>query len=295
MERLTENFLGYLAVEKGLSKNTLDAYRRDLAKYAAFIKTQGLSGPGGVGRREIKALPGYLNALGLRSASAARTLAAVKGLHRFMLIEGLADRDPTEAIESPKRGLKLPKVLGATEVEALIAAPSGKAPEQLRDRAMLEVLYAAGLRVSELVTLKPSDIDVQVGYVKAFGKGSKGRVVPLGIAALDALKAYMDDARPKLLKGRVSPYLFVTRRGGAMSRQGFWKLVKRYARLAGIQKEISPHVLRHSFATHLLEHGADLRSVQMMLGHSDISTTQIYTHVESARLKKVHKRYHPRG
>ncbi|MGA2193487.1 MAG: site-specific tyrosine recombinase XerD, partial [Nitrospirota bacterium] len=244
---------------------------------------------------DIRELLDYLRATGLSSSSAARTLVAVKGLHRFLLTEGRAVSDPTEALESPRRGLHLPKVLSGPEVEALLAAPAGDGLEPLRDKAMLEVLYAAGLRVSELVSLKIGDVEFEVGYIKAFGKGSKARVIPLGDDALSAIKSYIENSRQALLKGRNCAFLFVTRRGGGMTRQGFWKIIKKYARIAGIKREISPHVLRHSFATHLLEHGADLRSVQMMLGHSDIATTQIYTHVEAARLKKVHQEFHPRG
>ncbi|HEX9860833.1 MAG TPA: site-specific tyrosine recombinase, partial [Nitrospirota bacterium] len=237
----------------------------------------------------------HLHGLGLSGTSSARAIVTVRGLHRFMLREGLAKKDPTELLESPWRGRKLPKALSAKDVEALIKAPSGRTHEEVRDRAMLEVLYAAGLRVSELVTLKPSDVDFQVGFLRAFGKGSKGRLVPLGEAALTALRAYMEGARQPMLNGRTAPAMFVTRRGGGMTRQGFWKLIKKYARLAGITKPISPHVLRHSFATHLLENGADLRSVQMMLGHADIGTTQIYTHIETSTMKRLHQKNHPRG
>lgn len=295
MEKLIQDFLAYLTVEKGLARNTLESYARDLGKYAAFLKRQGVANPAEVDRRAIKELPKHLHGTGLSNASVARTLVSIKGLHRFMLAEGLSDKDPTEMLESPRRGLRLPKAMSPAEVEALIAAPGEDSPEGVRDRAMLEVLYAAGLRASELVTLRPSDADFQVGYIKAFGKGSKARAVPLGEAALEWLRRYVDEARPAILGGRASHSLFVTRRGGPMTRQGFWKLIKRYAKAAGIKREITPHMLRHSFATHLLENGADLRSVQMMLGHADIATTQIYTHVEAARLKKLHSEKHPRG
>ncbi len=295
MDKLIEDFLAYVAVEKGLARNTLESYARDLGKYASFLKRQGVESPTAVDRRTIKELPKYLHDTGLSNASVARTLVSIKGLHRFMLAEGLSITDPTEMLESPKRGLRLPKAMSFADVEALLAAPADKTPEDVRDRAMLETLYAAGLRASEIVTLKPSDVDFQVGYIKAFGKGSKGRAVPLGEDALDWLRRYIEEARPAILKGRTSHALFVTRRGGPMTRQGFWKLIKKYARAAGIKREITPHMLRHSFATHLLENGADLRSVQMMLGHADIATTQIYTHVEAARLKKLHSENHPRG
>ena len=295
MEREVTQFLNYLTVEKGLSRNTLESYGRDLGKYAAFLEKKGISDPRDAARGDIREFVEHLRRSGLSAGSTARTLVAVKGLHRFLLAEGRAKADPTESLESPKRGLSLPKVLSAQDVEALLAAPAGTENEAVRDRAMLEVLYATGLRVSELVSLKLSDVDFEVGYLNAFGKGSKARVVPLGETAMDSLRLYIDNARPALLKGRESISLFVTRLGKGMTRQGFWKLIKRYANAAGIRAVISPHVLRHSFATHLLEHGADLRSVQMMLGHSDIATTQIYTHVEASRLKKVHKEFHPRG
>jgi len=290
-----DSFLGYLAVEKGLAKNTIESYGRDLRKYEEFLKGRGLASPADAGRPDIRELPMHLHGLGLSGTSSARAIVTVRGLHRFMLREGLAKKDPTELLESPWRGRKLPKALSAKDVEALIKAPSGRTHEEVRDRAMLEVLYAAGLRVSELVTLKPSDVDFQVGFLRAFGKGSKGRLVPLGEAALTALRAYMEGARQPMLNGRTAPAMFVTRRGGGMTRQGFWKLIKKYARLAGITKPISPHVLRHSFATHLLENGADLRSVQMMLGHADIGTTQIYTHIETSTMKRLHQKNHPRG
>lgn len=290
-----DSFLGYLAVEKGLAKNTIESYGRDLRKYEEFLKGRGLASPADAGRPDIRELPMHLHGLGLSGTSSARAIVTVRGLHRFMLREGLAKKDPTELLESPWRGRKLPKALSAKDVEALIKAPSGRTHEEVRDRAMLEVLYAAGLRVSELVTLKPSDVDFQVGFLRAFGKGSKGRLVPLGEAALTALRAYMEGARQPMLNGRQSLAMFVTRRGGGMTRQGFWKLIKKYARLAGITKPISPHVLRHSFATHLLENGADLRSVQMMLGHADIGTTQIYTHIETSTMKRLHQKNHPRG
>ncbi|HLB24715.1 MAG TPA: site-specific tyrosine recombinase XerD [Nitrospirota bacterium] len=295
MEKAVTQYLNYLTVEKGLSKNTLESYGRDLGKYAAFLEKKGITDPRDAERGDIKELVEHLRGLGLSSSSTARTLVSVKGLYRFLLAEGRASTDPTEALESPRRGLRLPNVLSGKEVEALLAAPGEGGPEAARDRAMLETLYAAGLRVSELVTLKTSDVEFEVGFLKAFGKGAKGRVIPLGDAALSALKDYLEAARPALLKARQSEFLFVTRRGGGMTRQGFWKIIKKYARAAGIAKVISPHVVRHSFATHMLEHGADLRSVQMMLGHSDISTTQIYTHVEAARLKKLHREFHPRG
>ena len=295
MDKTISLFLNYLTVEKGLSKNTLESYARDLGKYVSFLKERGMTDIRSVERSAIRELIGHLRRSGLSASSAARALVAVKGLHRFMLSEGMAETDPTLAIESPKRGVILPKFLSAAEVVSLLAAPSGKAPAQVRDRAMVEVMYATGLRVSELVSLKVTDVNHEVGYLSTFGKGSKGRLVPLGESALAAVSEYTEGARQAILGAQQSPVLFVTRRGSGMTRQGFWKLLKKYARIAGIKKDISPHMLRHSFATHLLEHGADLRSLQMMLGHADISTTQVYTHVETARLKKMHEEFHPRG
>ena len=304
MERTVLKFLDYLAVEKGLSKNTLDSYGRDIGKYANFLEKRGVSDFSACGRAEMRDLVEHLKTSGLKAASVARTLAAVKGLHRFLLLEGLAKTDPTEALETPRQGVRLPKALTAAEVEAILAAPLASGPdtarglkaiEGLRDKAMLETMYAAGLRVSELVELPTGGVNFEVGFLKVTGKGSKDRLVPLGRAALDSLRSYLETARPLLLKQRECEYMFVTLRGGKMTRQGFWKIIGRRARRAGIKKHISPHMLRHSFATHLLERGADLRSVQMMLGHADISTTQIYTKVEVSRLKKMHEEMHPRG
>jgi integrase/recombinase XerD len=300
VEKTVIKFLDYLAVEKGLSKNTLESYGRDIGKYVNFLESKGINGFSEAGRTEMRELVESLKRSGLSSASVARTLAAVKGLHRFLLLEGLSKTDPTEALETPKRGLQLPKALTGAEVEAILNAPSGdgstlRGPETIRDRAMLETMYAAGLRVSELVGLPSDGVNFEVGFLKVTGKGSKDRLIPLGQAALSAIRTYLEASRPLLLKQRECAALFVTRRGRGMTRQGFWKIVGKYARLAGIKKDISPHMLRHSFATHLLEHGADLRSVQMMLGHADISTTQIYTKVEVSRLKKMHEEMHPRG
>jgi integrase/recombinase XerD len=295
MERVVIKYLDYLAVEKGLSKNTLESYGRDIGKYVNFLESKGVAGFSAAGRAEMRELVERLKRSGLSSASVARTLAAVKGLHRFLLLEGLSKTDPTEALETPKRGLQLPKALTGAEVEAILGAPSGGGPEAIRDRAMLETMYAAGLRVSELVGLPIGGVNFEVGFLKVTGKGSKDRLIPLGQAALSAIREYLEASRPLLLKQRESPALFVTRRCAGMTRQGFWKIIGKYARKAGIKKGISPHMLRHSFATHLLEHGADLRSVQMMLGHADISTTQIYTKVEVSRLKKMHEEMHPRG
>ena len=295
MEKEIGRFLDYLAVEKGLSANTLESYGRDLDNYAEFLKKKGVESPGDVTRQHIGELLEYLRLSGLSITSTNRAISAVRGFHRFLQAERLSDKDPTEALTTGKRGFHLPNVLSYGEVEALLAAPETNSPAGIRDKAMLELLYGAGLRVTELVSLPDGSIEFEVGYIKLTGKGSKTRVVPLSDSALEALRRYKDESRPLILKAKVSSSFFVTRLGDMMTRQGFWKLIKKYALKAGIKKDISPHVLRHSFATHLLEHDADLRSVQMMLGHSDISTTQIYTHVEAARLKRLHREYHPRG
>ncbi len=295
MEKTIIQFLNYLSVEKGLSGNTLESYGRDLGKYAGFLEKKGISDPAEVGLGDIRELLKFLSDSGLSSRSVNRAVSAVKGFHRFLLSEKLSAKDPTEVLQSLKQGLRVPKLLSSAEIEALLAAPVGPKPETVRDRAMLEVLYGTGLRVSELVTLKAGSVEFEVGYLTVLGKGAKGRAVPLGETALTTLRDYVDNWRPLILKGRVSPFMFVTRRANAMTRQGFWKILKQYASKAGIKKDISPHMLRHSFATHLLEGGADLRSVQMMLGHSDIATTQVYTHIELSRMKKLHKEFHPRG
>jgi integrase/recombinase XerD len=295
MQKSFEEFIQYLQVEKGLAANTVAAYRRDLSHFLEAIEAQGINRWSAVDRR---ALLGYFIALkrsGLAISTVRRKMVSVRSLFRFLILEGRVRNDPTETIESPK-GLKhLPETLTPTEVEALIGAPDFDTPLGQRDRALLEVLYATGLRVSELVSLKVSDINLEVGYLITLGKGSKERLVPLGETAQSWIRDYMPRGRPSLLRSHRSDILFPNRFGTPMSRQGFFKIVKKYARRAGIRKDISPHTLRHSFATHLLENGADLRSVQMMLGHADISTTQIYTHVTRERLKKVFEKHHPRA
>ena len=222
-------------------------------------------------------------------------MVSVKQFFKYLLSEKVLSEDPTAHIKTPKMKKAIPGVISLDDVESILAAPDESTPEGLRDAAMLEILYATGIRVSELIGLKLNDVNFELGFVVVYGKGSKERVVPIGDKAKDKLLAYLRDSRPALLKGRESKALFVTRRGAGMTRQGFWKIIKAQALRAGVTKKISPHTLRHSFATHLLERGADLRTIQIMLGHSDISTTQIYTHVESERLKEIHKKYHPRS
>ena len=288
-------FLNYLVVERGLSHNTLDAYGRDLSRYAEFISSAKITGPTAVTSSDILRFLTGLKQTGLSARSRARALVALRMFHKFLHTEGLADGNPADRIEAPKSLKKLPDTLSTLEVERLLEEPCGTQNLDYRDRAMFEVLYATGLRVSELIGIKLSDLQLDVGYLVAFGKRSKQRIVPVGEEAVSALRDYLQLARPLLQKDVSSPEVFLNRSGLGLTRQGFWKIIKRRAQQAGISKNITPHTLRHSFATHLLDNGADLRSVQMMLGHADISTTQIYTHVTRERLKKIHNLHHPRS
>jgi len=295
LNQLVDEYINFLLVEKGLSAATIDAYSRDLARYIRFLRANKIQG---LAESDTTAILKYLLRLrdqGLGIRSRARHLVTIRGLYRFAVQEKLLKKDPARLVELPKSGVKLPDVLALPEIQKLLAAPDPKSAKGLRDAAMLELLYAAGLRVSELVSLKASAVNLEAGFVRVFGKGSKERVVPMGSHARKKIQTYWEYGRPQLLKADVSSYLFVARAGNPMTRQGFWKLLKRYGTKAEIQKTITPHSLRHSFASHLLEGGADLRAVQMMLGHVDISTTQIYTHVAREHLKKMHEKYHPRG
>ena len=282
-------------VERGLSGNTVDAYGRDLARYLEYIQEQGLTGPERAGRSTIIAYLLHLSRLDVGPRSRARVLSALKGFYRFLVSERLASENPAGDLETPRHPSYLPQTLSEAEVENLLEAPEISRAGGLRDRAMLELLYATGLRVSELVGLRVASINLEAGYIRTMGKGGKERLVPVGDAARDWVKRYLTEARGKLLGNRKSTHLFLNRRGTGLSRQYFWRKIGDYAREAGIRKKISPHTLRHSFATHLLAHGADLRAVQMMLGHADISTTEIYTHVTRERLRELHRRHHPRG
>ena len=290
----TDQFLFYLEVERGLSKNTLEAYSRDLVRYMEFLETRGIMSADKISPAMVLDFLGFLKERGLSARSRARTLAALRTFHKFLFREKLAQVNPTDQIMSPKSLSALPKTMSMSDVDNLLTAPKGTTPLALRDRAMLEVLYATGLRVSELVTLKLSDLNLNAGYLTAFGKRSKQRAVPINDQAVVALQEYLQHGRGTLNK-KNSQYLFLNRSGQALTRQGFWKIIKRRALEAGIHQKITPHIIRHCFATHLLENGADLRTVQAMLGHEDIATTQIYTHVSRERLKDAIAKHHPRG
>ena len=293
---LLDEFCDNLWLEDGLSRNTLDSYRRDLATFAVWLEQQrGLS----ILQTTHADIQGYLAHLvaaqKAKPSSTGRNISSLKRLFRYLLRQGKISTDPTLQIDTPKLPRNLPKSLTEQDVEQLLNAPDIQTPLGLRDRTMFEVLYATGLRVSELVTLRVAQVSMDMGVVRVMGKGSKERLVPLGEEALDWLRRYLADGRPVLLGRQISDALFVTARGEGMTRQMFWYLIKKHARTGGLSKPLSPHTLRHAFATHLLNHGADLRVVQMLLGHADISTTQIYTHVARERLKQLHKNHHPRG
>jgi len=294
LRRQATAFLNFCRLEKGLSSNSIEAYTADLAKFSSFMQSHAPAGRW-PDAEDLRYYIDHLHQTGLSARSVARHVATLRNFCGFLLREGLVATDPTEHLHAPRQWQTIPKFLNLEEIEKLIQAPDVSRPTGLRDRAMLELLYATGLRVSELCQLGKSDIDTSLGYLRTTGKGNKQRLVPVGAAALQAVEAYLAGGREALLKGRPSRYLFVTARGGCLTRQGFWKLLAGYGRKAGIFRGLTPHVIRHSFATHLLEGGADLRSVQAMLGHADISTTQIYTHVMRSRLRETVDRHHPRA
>jgi integrase/recombinase XerD len=291
---LIDDFLHHLTVERGLARNSLLAYGRDLAKFARYLDAKGRQARQ-VRQGEIEEFARRLSREGLAPKSIARALNSVRMFYRYLLLEKVVGEDPTAGIRAPRTWKTLPRFLTLEEVDRLLAAPEAAPPLGARDAAMVELLYATGLRVSELVSLRLRDLNLDSGYLRCLGKGSKERVVPLGRMAAERLRGYLNRVRPGLLEGAGHPALFVNSRGGSMTRQGFWKILKKYGRAVGLKGKLSPHVLRHSFATHLLERGADLRSVQMMLGHADISTTQIYTHINRARLRTIYRDYHPRA
>lgn len=290
-----ERFHDFLAVEKGASPRTDEAYTRDLERFATFARLKGALAPSNVGAKTLREYVYHLKDLGLAPSSIRRNVSAVRSYFRFMLDEGHLVRDPSERLETPKRWRSLPEVLSVQEVESLIAAPSLDEPLAFRDRAMLELAYGAGLRVSEWISIGVKDVLMDEKLVRVFGKGGKERVVPIGRSAIGAVAIYTRELRPKIERGQGKGILFLNSRGEPLSRMGAWKILRKYVDIAGITKRVSPHTLRHSFATHLLEGGADLRAVQEMLGHADISTTQIYTHVDREYLRSVHRQFHPRS
>ncbi len=295
LSSLIDRYLEHLLVEKGLSPATLSSYGADLRRYADFLAAGGVTSVSGEDTARLLQYLIHLRAAGLGSRSRARHLVSLRSFYGFLLREGVLSADPTARLDTPHIPLRLPDTLSRAEVERLLNAPGDRRAADLRDAAMIEILYAAGLRVSELVSLRLQDIDLEAGFVRVLGKGSKERLVPIGSPAREKTRLYLERARGPLLKGRGSPFLFIGRAGKPLSRQGFWKRLQAYARAAGIERRTTPHSLRHSFATHLLEGGADLRTVQILLGHADIATTQIYTHVSRERLKELHRRHHPRG
>ena len=294
MQTYLDIFLDYLKIEKGLSSNTVNAYRADLEKYFIFLKKKGKKSLEEVTKEDIV---DFLFSLRETHAisSIVRFFSSIRSFYRFLFREKILKTDPTQLIEYPKLEKKIPEVLDFWEVEKLLKTPSLRTPQGIRDRAILEVMYATGLRVSELARLKLKDVNMEIGFLRCQGKGSKERIIPLGRIAKKFLEKYIFDARPKLLKGKESEFLFLAQGGNPLSRQSIWKMIKKMVKKAKIKKEVSPHTLRHSFATHLLERGADLRSVQEMLGHASITTTQIYTHINRLRLKEIHRQFHPRA
>ena len=294
-DNLIDRFCDRLWLEDGLAQNTLSAYRRDLSAFASWLHEKNGHGLSQAVSSDIDAYLAHRFAGHTKPRTAARYTASLRRFYRFLARENLISNDPTQFLDTPKLPRPLPKVLSESEVEALLAAPDIETPAGLRDRAMIETLYATGLRVSELVGLKLLNLDLNAAVLRVTGKGGKDRLVPMGEEALHWLSRYLKVSRPAMLNQKKCAEVFVTPRGTGMTRQAFWHLLKRRARMAGISKPLSPHTLRHAFATHLLAHGADLRAVQMLLGHADISTTQIYTHVARERLKQLHSRHHPRG
>ena len=294
MKELIDSFLDYLTVERGLAKNTIIAYRQDLNIYLDFMIKRGYNALSQISKNDITEFMLSAKNKGISPVSISRRLAAIRMFHRFLARERVLKSDPTTLIDSPKLWKKIPDTLSLNEVEALIAQPDPRDFQGARDRAILETLYATGMRVSEATDLKAANVNLDIGFLRCIGKGNKERVIPLGKKAIHSINRYLEFSRPHFLKKKTSELLFINRSGEKISRQSVWKLIKRYAKEAKIKKPIKVHTLRHSFATHLLEGGADLRSVQEMLGHSSISTTQIYTHIDKERLKKIHKMFHPR-
>jgi len=292
---LLERFAEFLTLEQGSSARTDESYTRDLQRLAEWAVAHGAAAPAALTAAHLREFVYYLKDLGLAPASIRRGVSAIRTWFRFLMAEGIVTSDPSERLETPKKWRTLPEVLTTAEVERLLSAIPLEEPLAFRDRAMLELAYGAGLRVGEWITLKVSDLMLDEGVVRVFGKGGKERLVPVGGSATGAVAIYLRELRPRLERGQGAGILFLNARGAPLSRMGAWKILRKYVQLAGITKAVTPHTLRHSFATHLLEGGADLRSVQEMLGHADISTTQIYTHVDREYLRSVHRQYHPRG
>lgn len=296
MKANVEEFIHYLAVERGLAENTIQSYYRDLLNFCAFITKEGkIQNVSQVTKDDILRYLYTMKDSGKAPATLARHIAALKSFYHFLLREGIVDNDPTLNIETPKLPRKLPQILTVAEVDRLLQQPDPRTPAGLRDKTMLELMYATGLRVSELVSLRVHHVNCEIGYIRCIGKGSKERIVPMGSVAKEYLNEYLTYGRKKLIKIPNEETLFLNQMGAPLTRQGFWKILKKYVKKAGIKKVITPHTLRHSFATHLLENGADLRSVQEMLGHADITTTQIYTHLTNRYLKEVYNKTHPRA
>ncbi|MBS3947752.1 MAG: site-specific tyrosine recombinase XerD [Dethiobacter sp.] len=295
MDRTLREFIHYLAAEKGLAKNTLESYNRDLCSFCTYLRQNGVDSLLDVGRSQIADYLFSLQKAGKATATRSRSLASIRSLYHYLFKEKLVGVDPTLELESPKQEKKLPRILSMQEVDLLLEQPDRQQVTGVRDKAMLEVIYATGVRVSELLSLNVGDINLEAGFVRCTGKGSKERIVPLGSLAITNVENYLTASRPKLVRHSGEASIFVNQHGKRLTRQGFWKILKKYARQAGITREITPHTFRHSFATHLLENGADLRSVQEMLGHADISTTQIYTQVTKPKLREVYEKTHPRA
>lgn len=296
MDEYIDSFLTYLTVNKGLSRNTLESYSRDVSKFTTYLKSNKIKNLQDVNEDTITGFLSFLRNKKLSVKTVNRNIVSVKQLFNYLRIEEIIKEDPLRNLKTPRLVKSIPDILSLEKVDKLLSVPSkNESYEGARDSAMLEVLYSTGVRVTELTELKLNKLNLDHGYIIVIGKGNKERIVPLGKAAIEKIKKYLADSRSEILKGKTSGYLFVTKRATKMTRQGFWKLIKKYALEAGIDSKISPHTLRHSFATHLLERGADLRVIQVMLGHSDISTTQIYTHLEKEKLKEIHKKHHPRS
>lgn len=295
MQDVVDEYLRFIQIEKGLSENTIAAYRRDLNHYLNYLAAQKISNLDFIDRQIVQQWFGVLHDEGRSTKSIARFTSTIRSFHQFALREKYAAKDPTVLIETPKYERKLPDVLSIDEIDVLLTTPEISKNNGYRDRTMLELLYATGIRVSELINIEVEDVNLLMGFVKVFGKGNKERIIPLGETVIELLKTYIENVRPQLLKKQVTHTLFLNMQGKPLTRQGIWKIIKQTGAKAGIQKRLTPHTLRHSFATHLLENGADLRAVQEMLGHSDISTTQLYTHVSKTQIRKMYQQYHPRA